>query len=223
MLSSPASTTINTTQECPLDLDYVLTIPWNNSDCTNSQNPNSPLSRTSGSQSLLSLFGIALSKYLQRSSPFYLPNLSTSISCLQSFQSKLNTLLLDPILTSLCFDPLLFATSPNICAAIQTTDDWVWTVGNSTALYSSCRSDLTVPTSCDACVAVGFRVQSQLIVVDGNLSHATNCFYFSVLYVAGVVNDYGPESAGAISCIFGFSIRPKRGSSGNRAPLILSG
>ncbi|GER57000.1 kinase family protein [Striga asiatica] len=221
--SARASTTTNTTQECPLELDYVLTIPWNNSDCTNSQNPNSPLSRTSCCQTLLSLFGIALSKYLQRSSLFQLPNLPTSISCLQSFQSKLNSLSLAPNLTSLCFDPLQFATSPNICAAIRTTDDWVRTVGNWTALDSSCRSDLIVPTSCDACVAAGFRVQSQLIAVDGNRSHSTDCFYFSVLYAAGVVNDYGPESAGAISCIFGLSIRPKRGSSRNRAPAFVFG
>ncbi|KAL6501270.1 hypothetical protein OROHE_024917 [Orobanche hederae] len=164
--------------KCPLNLDYVLQIPWNNSDCKIYHHPNSPSTKTSCCQTLLSLYGISFSKYLKETSFFQLPNLPISISCLQDFQSKLNPLSLSSNLTSHCFDPLQFVTAPNICASVQSKRDWLTKVGNSTALDSYCRPDLTDPTSCDA----------------------------SVLYAAGIVNDYGPESLGAISCIVGLSV-----------------
>lgn len=79
-------------------------------------------------------------------------------------------------------------------------------LGPSTALNSGCRSDLTDLISCDACVAAGFRVQADLIAIDGNRSHSTDCFYYTILYAAGIINEFGPESASAVSCIFGLSI-----------------
>ncbi|KAL3651569.1 hypothetical protein CASFOL_004571 [Castilleja foliolosa] len=221
--SSPSPSPTNTSTKCPLNLDYVLKIPWNNSDCKNYHNPNSPLIKTSCCQTLLSLFGIALSKNLKKTSLFNLPNLPTSISCLQDFQSKLNYLSLPSNLTSLCFNPLQFVIAPNICASIQTTQDWLQKVGNSTALDNSCKSDLTVLTSCDACVAAGFRVQSELVGIDGNRSHSTDCFYFAILYAAGIVNDFGPESIGAVSCIFGLSISSKQGTSKDQNPAFVFG
>lgn len=45
-----------------------------------------------------------------------------------------------------------------------------------------------------ACVLAGFRVSSQLTSIDGNTFHATNYFYFTVLYAAIVVNEMGPEN-----------------------------
>lgn len=45
-----------------------------------------------------------------------------------------------------------------------------------------------------ACVLAGFRVSSQLTSIDGNTFHASNYFYFTVLYAARVVNEMGPEN-----------------------------
>ncbi|KAK6121332.1 hypothetical protein DH2020_044904 [Rehmannia glutinosa] len=189
-----------------MNLDYVLKIPWDNSQCRNYHNPNSPSTgKTSCCQTLLSLYGVAFSQHLKKTSLFQLPDLPSSISCLQDFQSKLTSLSLPSNLTNYCFTPSQFVIAPNICASIQSTQDWSKKLGNSTAL-DSCKPDLTDLTSCDACVAAGFRVQTDLISIDGNKSHSTDCFYFTVLYAAGIVNDFGPESLGSVSCIFGLSI-----------------
>lgn len=102
--------------------------------------------------------------------------------------------------------------TPNICAHIQTTQDWVNVLGHNTALDSACRPDLTDLTYCDGCVAAGFKVQSSLISVDGNISHSKDCFYFAILYAAGIINEFGPESDGAASCIFGMSLDSHVGS-----------
>ncbi|RYR10241.1 hypothetical protein Ahy_B05g078712 [Arachis hypogaea] len=47
------------------------------------------------------------------------------------------------------------------------------------------------------------HVQHKLVSIDGNASHSENCFKFTILYAAAFVNQYGPESNGAMSCIFG--------------------
>ncbi|KAL9141244.1 hypothetical protein ABFS82_14G090400 [Erythranthe guttata] len=227
----PPISSANTTTICPLDLDYVLTIPWNTSDCrgynqnpTNSSSGGAAGARSSCCQTLLSLYGVSLSQHLKNTSLFQLPDLPSSISCLENFQQKLTSLSLPSALTSLCFDPLQFVISSNICAAIQTTADWSAKLGNSTAVDASCKPDLTDLSSCDACVAAGFRVQADLIAIDGNKSHSVDCFYFTVLYAAGIVNQYGPQSIGAVTCIFGLSvINPKKGSSNKRHSALLFG
>ncbi|GFY94721.1 protein kinase superfamily protein [Actinidia rufa] len=195
-ISLPASAqTTNTSAACPLDLGYVLRIPWPSSDCRNDN-------RTGCCQTLLSLYGVALSNHLKETSIFQLPDLQTSISCLSDFESKLDSLSLRPNLTSLCFDPLQFVITPNICAGIQSTRDWVARLGPTTVLDSACRPNLVDLTACDACVAAGFQVQTALTNIDGNRSHSIDCFYFTILYAAGLVNEFGPESTGSVSCIF---------------------
>ncbi|KAG8364075.1 hypothetical protein BUALT_Bualt19G0088500 [Buddleja alternifolia] len=219
----------NTSTKCPLNLDYVLTIPWSSSDCRNYHNPNNTpqipnnSSKNSCCQTLLSLYGISLSQHLKKTSLFLFSNLSTSISCLEDFQSKLNSLSLPSDLTSLCLDPLQFVITSNTCASIQSTQDWVNKLGPSTQLDSSCKSDLTELTSCDACVAAGFRVSADLVSFDGNKSHSTDCFYFTILYAAGIVNQFGPESIGSASCIFGLSISSHKGNSSKRHLAIVFG
>lgn len=230
--SSPTSSTNSST--CPMDLGYVLRIPWSISDCKTPPNPNSTqqISPTSGDptagkrqccQTLLSLYGLGLSQHLKETSLFQLPNLPTSVSCLEDFQSKLNSLFLPQNLTSICFDPMQFVITPNICASIETTQDWGKKLGPSTILDSACKPDLTDLTQCDACVAAGLRVLSDLIAVDGNKSHSTECFYFAVLYAAGIVNELGPESTGALTCIFGLSIDSDKGSSSKRHLALVFG
>ena len=102
--------------------------------------------------------------------------------------------------------------SPNVCAHIESTKDWVKELGPTTALDSDCKSDLTDPTSCDACFAAGLVVTNKLIAIAGNTSQATDCFYFAVLYAAGIVNAYGPESNGVMKCAVGLKFNSEEGS-----------
>ncbi|PSS02744.1 Receptor-like protein kinase [Actinidia chinensis var. chinensis] len=211
-ISSPITSTNNTSPTCPLDLSYVLSLPWPASDCRNYRSSTPQLSNNSTTaptsdnkccQILLSLYGIALAKHLKHTSLFHLPNISTSTSCLSLLQSKLTSLSLPSNLTSFCFEPLQFITSPNFCASIQSTQDWMSKLGptNQLGLDAACSPDLTHPIACVTCVNAGFQVQAELIAIDGNKSHSINCLFFTILYAAGIINDLGPDSTGAISCL----------------------
>lgn len=222
-LSITCTSSNNTTaaESCPMDLNYVLSVPWNTSDCHNTPQP---ASRALCCQTLLSLFGIAFAQHLKETSLFNLQDLPTSISCLSDFQSKLTSLSLPSNLTSICFDPMQFVITPNICAGIESKKDWVDKLGsNSSLIDKACKPDLTDLTNCDACVAAGFRTQSQLIAIDGNTSHSRNCFYFTILYAAGIVNEFGPHSYGAMTCTFSLQLLSQSGSSGNGPSSLLFG
>ncbi|KAJ9687445.1 hypothetical protein PVL29_016078 [Vitis rotundifolia] len=217
LLSLPATTALSQSSNvssCPMDFNYVLRIPWNSSNCHNfvSQGSPSDNSKTPCCTTLLSVFAVALAQHLKETSLFRLPDVSTSQSCLLDFQSKLTSLLLPNNLASSCFKPQRFVIGPNICAGVQNISDWVAKLGRSTALDGNCRADLSVLTACDACVKAGFQVQSKLIQIDGNESHSKDCFYFTILYAAGVVNEAGPESNGAMSCVLAVPLDSHVGS-----------
>ncbi|KAM3762549.1 hypothetical protein ACB098_01G355200 [Castanea mollissima] len=164
----------NTSATCPMDLSYVLRIPWNQSLCQKLQ-PAETINVTTAQnttmtasccQTLLSLFAIGLAQHLKETSLFNLPDLPTSISCLNDLQSKITALSLPTTLVSSCLDPLQFVISPNVCAHIETTKDWVNKLGPTTALDSGCKSSLTDLASCAACVSAGYQVQKELIAID---------------------------------------------------------
>ncbi|KAI3972886.1 hypothetical protein MKX01_019544 [Papaver californicum] len=205
-LSSVSSiTTSSSSSLCPTDMSYVNKIPWDDSGCKNTTTNDKQ--QQACCQTLLSLFGVGLSNHLKKTGYFHLPTLSAATSCVNQFQSDLNSLSLPSNISSICFgNPARFVVSPQVCAGIQNTTDWIDTLGTSTLLDSSCNSDLSVPTSCDSCVAAGFKVQSKLMTVDRNTSHAMDCFYFAVLYAAGIANRYGPENFDTANCIFGLTI-----------------
>lgn len=216
----------NVSVTCPVDLNYVLRIPWNASDCHQLQyktNTNITNSKSLCCQTLLSLFGVALAQHLKETSLFQLPDLPASISCLQDYQAKLSSLSLPDNLVSLCFDPSQFVISPNLCARIESIQDWQRQLGNSTQLDSGCKPDLTYPSNCDACVAAGLTVLSRLAAIDGNRTHATDCFHFTILYAAGIVNELGPQSTGAMSCIFLLSLNSQKSSSNKRNSALIFG
>ncbi|GLT30543.1 hypothetical protein SLA2020_053370 [Shorea laevis] len=224
LISLTLSSSPPTSETCPMDLNYVLRIPWNTS-CQNF-NPPPNTTRTDHTSvvncctSLLSIFGVGLAQRLKETSFFHLPDLPTSESCLQDYQSKLTELSFSPNLVSYCFDPMQFVITPNVCAHIETTHDWVAKVGDSIPLDTACKPDLTDLSACDACVAAGYQAQSQLVQIDGNKSHAPNCFHFAVLYAAGIVNQYGPESDGAVTCTFGLSLETKSPVSNKHLGLV---
>ncbi|KAK7359092.1 hypothetical protein VNO77_01038 [Canavalia gladiata] len=214
--SPSPSPTISPTNNslCPVDMNYVLTVPWNSSGCLNFK-PLASQNQTQSSlccQTLLSLFGIALAQNLNKNSLFQLPNIPTSISCLKDFQSKLTSLSLPNNLVSSCFDPLQFVITPNICAHIQSEQDWHNRLGPTPQLNTTCKPDLSDLTNCGACVDEGLKVLHMLNTIDGNSSHSKDCFYFIVLYISGVVNEFGPESKGAMSCILELPLNSQVGS-----------
>lgn len=225
--AAAATNTSSPTTTCPLDLGYVLTVPWNRSGCEAPKTSSSaaPVAENSTlcCQTLLSLIGIAFSRRLKETSLFQLPDLNTSSSCLDDFQSKLNSLSLPGSLVSSCFSPERFVISDSACAGIESTTDWKARLGDSTQLDSSCRPDLTDLTQCDACVAAGLNVQAELIKLDGNNSHALDCWYSTLLYAAGIINSYGPESNGAMTCILGLPLNSPASSESNKHTNIVFG
>ena len=224
--TSSLAVSTNTSTTCPMDLNYVLRIPWNTSACHNFQQTLAAKNGTDANTcciSLLSLFGIGLANHLKETSQFQLQNLASSLSCIKDFQSKLSSLSLPNNLVDTCFDPLQFVISPNICAGIQTIPDWTKKVGQSTPLNTACRSDLTDISLCDVCLQAGLQVKQKLISIDGNASHSIDCFYFAILYAAGIVNEFGPESNGAVSCIFSISVYSQGGSGGKRHQALVFG
>ncbi|KAI5355228.1 hypothetical protein L3X38_008123 [Prunus dulcis] len=185
------------TSSCPMDLNYVETFPWDTSLCLD---PNGKHC----CQTLLSLFGIGLAQHLKRTSMFQLPNSNISSSCLSNFQTSLAALSLDPSIVPLCFEnSTQFVASPSSCAGIVTIQDWTQKVGPMNPLDTSCKGDLEGLTRCSSCLESGMKVNSQLTGLDAN---ATKCFYFTVLYAAGIVNELGPSEPRTASCILGLPL-----------------
>ncbi|ONI34621.1 hypothetical protein PRUPE_1G490800 [Prunus persica] len=185
------------TSSCPMDLNYVETFPWDTSLCLD---PNGKHC----CQTLLSLFGIGLAQHLKKTSMFQLPNSNISSSCLSNFQTSLAALSLDPSIVPLCFEnSTQFVASPSSCAGIVTIQDWTQKVGPMNPLDTSCKGDLEGLTRCSSCLESGMKVNSQLTGLDAN---ATKCFYFTVLYAAGIVNELGPSEPRTASCILGLPL-----------------
>ncbi|KAF6147961.1 hypothetical protein GIB67_001536 [Kingdonia uniflora] len=63
---------------------------------------------------------------------------------------------------------------------------------------------------------------NQLISIDHNDSHATDCFYFTILYAGGVVNEFGPEKTSTANCIFGLPLSPNASSSNNNHTTLVA-
>ncbi|XP_071725613.1 probable receptor-like protein kinase At1g11050 [Rutidosis leptorrhynchoides] len=201
--------TLITAASCPMDFSYVSQIAWPTADCRRQTTAVSNL--TSCCQTLLSVYGIGVAERLKTTSLFNLPDFDTSKTCLDDFQTKLDALKLPNDIANNCFDPEQFVISNNTCAGIRTVQDWDKKLGNDTILSSSCKGDLTDLTACADCVDAGLKVHSQLNSIDGNVSHSNDCFYFVVLYAAGVVNQFGPKSDGAVACTFGINFPQKSG------------
>ncbi|KAL5993129.1 hypothetical protein ACLOJK_014051 [Asimina triloba] len=199
-----------------MDLSYIQRMPWDSTACHPNQNQMSNCCQT-----LTSLIGIGNAQHLRETSGFHLPDLPTATACVADFQAHLTSLSLPSDLASTCFgNPQRFVTSPTTCAGIQTKQDWVAKLGSYTALDSACNSNLSDLTLCNGCASAGLRVSSQLTTLDGNTSHATNCWYYTILYAAGVVNQFGPEDPNTAYCILGLPLASKA-SGGSKSRLAL--
>lgn len=202
----------STSSSCPFDLSYVDTFPWDTSLC------HQPIHQDC-CQTLLSLFGIGMAQHLKDTSMFQLPDANTSSSCLSDFQTKVAALSVQPSLVGQCFEnSTQFVVNPSSCAGITTIQDWNQKVGLTSPLDTSCKGDLTGITRCSSCVDAGMKVNSQLIGLDPN---GTKCFYFTVLYAAGIVNDLGPKDPKTAVCILGLPLSRSANDKPSNATLKL--
>ncbi|KAJ8625435.1 hypothetical protein MRB53_033965 [Persea americana] len=189
---------------CPIDLTYVRTFPWDTTPC---HDDSSQHNEEHCRQTLLSIFGMGVARHLKDTSSFQLPNIASSEACLAQLQVTLNSMSLPSSLVSQYFnDSTQFVTGLSSCAGIMTMDDWTRIVGRNSPLDSSCGGDLTDLTACQGCLNAGLKVTSQLEGIDRNASHQNECFYFTVLYAAGIVNEFGPESPKSATCILGLAL-----------------
>jgi len=183
--------------ECPFKLDYVRQLPWDKSTCESTSN------EADCCQTLRSLIGVGFAQYLKDASVFEFPSNASAVSCLGIFQQQLDYLDLPPDLVSNCFTNISeFVSSPVLCAGIQTKQDWIRKVKN-TSLESACKGDLSDPGACLECTQSGDLVTTMLADIDKNLTSEASlkCFYFTCLYAAGVVNEFGPENRNTAECI----------------------
>jgi hypothetical protein len=184
-----------------MDLQYVRKLQWDKSSCKSAiigggENP--------CCQTLLSLFGVGLAQYLRDASMFELPNNASAVSCLGLFQQQLDSLGLSADLVSICFHKSVFefVSSPLLCAGIQTKQDWMDKLGI-TPLDSACKGDLSDLAACQACKDSGDLVQRELVKTYRNLTNVATskiCYYFTVLYAAGVANEFGPKTKSTAEC-----------------------
>uniref|UniRef100_A0A2N9J960 non-specific serine/threonine protein kinase n=1 Tax=Fagus sylvatica TaxID=28930 RepID=A0A2N9J960_FAGSY len=183
---------------CPIDLSYVETFPWNTSMC---RDPN----EKQCCQTLLSLFGIGIAQHLKDTSMFQLPDEASSSSCLSNLQTKLAALSIEPSLVPHCLgNASEFVSNPKRCAGIITIQDWYQRVDRNTMtlLNTSCQGDLTGLTRCGLCLEAGQQVNSHLTKGPND----TKCFYFTAIYAAGIVNEFGPKDARTATCTLGLPL-----------------
>lgn len=184
--------------ECPMALDYVHQLPWDKSSCQ------SPINEANCCQILRGLLGIGLAQYLRDASKFEFPSNASAVSCFEQFQQQLASVGLSPDLLGNCFENTSeFVSSPDLCAGIQTKQDWLRKVKN-TPLDSFCKGDLSDVGACLQCTQSGGLVTKILVDTYKNLTNeatSIKCFYFTCLYAAGVVNEFGPKNINTAQCI----------------------
>lgn len=183
---------------CPIDFSYVKTFPWSPSSCQDPTDVNC-------CQTIRSVFGMGLAQYLKETSMFYLPNSDSASACISDFRATMSSMPIPEFSVPLCLNSTNeFVRNSSSCAGILTVTDWREKLGASASgMNSSCNGDLTGLTKCGSCLDAGMKVTSQLVSLDPN---STKCFYFSVLYAAGVVNTYGPKDPRVAACILGMPL-----------------
>ncbi|MCO5556233.1 hypothetical protein L7F22_009779 [Adiantum nelumboides] len=181
---------------CPMDFSFVSSFyPTTCEGSSKEQGPSSSCCLTA-----FNTFGLGISLYLRKSHIFELPDNSTLYACYDAYQSSLsaNGLRGFSVLDCQQFsNSSHFIRSPTLCAGIETVEDWQSKVGV-TAMDSSCKFDLSSSAACQVCNVDALAAVS----VASNLSvNNDDCFYYVVLYAAGVINEYGPTNSATAACL----------------------
>ncbi|RDX74682.1 putative receptor-like protein kinase, partial [Mucuna pruriens] len=184
---------------CPIDLSYVQTFPWNSSVCRD------PIEN--------------------KDTCCALPNASKKLPY-STFPMKtlppIAYLTLKITLQPCQFNPRLSLFASLTPSSITSTRVWKQKLGEVSPLDTSCNGDLTNLTLCDNCLATALKLKSQLTRIDPNAS-AVACFYYAVLYAAGVANPFGTTDLSTTSCILSLpqpSSAVTKGSSNNRGKVM---
>eukprot|EP01018_Ginkgo_biloba_P019372 Gb_05449 [translate_table: standard] len=203
--------------QCPMDLNYVHQLPWDKSSCDYVGAEHD----SHCCQTLLSLFGVGLAQFLKDTSIFELPTNASALACLNAFQQQLtDTKALSPALVPTCLnDTSMFVSSPHLCAGIQTKQDWLHKLGI-TEIDTACKGDLSDLSACNECSDGSQKTVTKLVALHKTATQETGrqCFYFAVLYAAGLVNVFGPKNTKAAWCIFALPLIPNKSkhNSGHR-------
>ncbi|KAH0716188.1 hypothetical protein KY284_009093 [Solanum tuberosum] len=144
-------------------------------------------------QTLRSLFGIGLAQHLKETSMFYLPNEDAALSCTSAFKAKLTSMSISQSFVSQCMNGSNdFVVKPSSCGGIVTMKDWMEKVGPNSLLDSSCTGDLAGLTRCSLCLDAGLK-----------------CFYFTAIYAAAIVSEFGPEDSRTAACVLALPLANK--------------
>ncbi|KAK1373666.1 putative concanavalin A-like lectin/glucanase domain, Serine/threonine-protein kinase Plk3 [Heracleum sosnowskyi] len=185
-----------TNSSCPIDFSYVNRLPWEISNCLDK-----PVRQEICCQTIRSLLGVGLAKYLNKTSMFYFPNSETATSCMSSFTNKLASMSVKISCNDDSYNQLVVNSTSN-CGGITTLKEWKEKVGL-TELDSACKGRLSTLSQCNACGEAGQRVAPRL---ESMRLNSTKCFYYTCLYAAGIVNEYGPENARIAECALGLDV-----------------
>lgn len=178
-----------------MNFDYIETCNWDTSLCTQES------LEKSCCQTLRSLFGIGLAQHLKETSMFYLPNEDAALSCTSAFKAKLSSLSISQSFVSQCMNGTNdFVAKPSSCGGILTMKDWMSKVGRNNLLDSSCTGDLGGLTRCSLCLDAGYKVNTYLVSLNPNVTN-DKCFYFTALYAAAIVSEFGPEDPRTAGCV----------------------
>ncbi|KAL9242876.1 hypothetical protein vseg_016834 [Gypsophila vaccaria] len=190
------ATSLNSSSSCPIDFSYVQTFPWDTQQCLNDTDPKACC------ETVRSLLGLGLANYLKNTSQFYLSTPELASTCLTNFQHKLTLMSINfPLIPSCLNSSNELLNEPTSCAGIKTTRDWTDKVGPTPSLDSSCKGDMGL-AQCSSCLDAGMKVDSELVSIAPN---STKCFYFTIIYVAGIVNQFGPDDPRS-ACILGLPL-----------------
>ncbi|KAM3360928.1 putative receptor-like protein kinase [Capsicum galapagoense] len=188
---------------CPINFDYIERCNWDTSLCTEES------LEKSCCQTLRSLFGIGLAQHLKETSMFYLPNEDAALSCTSAFKVKLSSMSISQSFVSQCMNGSNeFVAKPSSCGGIVSMKDWMEKVGPKSLLDSSCTGDLGGLTRCSLCVDAGLKVNTYLVSLNPNSTNA-KCFYFTALYAAAMVSEFGPEDPRTAGCVLALPLASK--------------
>ncbi|CAN0892257.1 Probable receptor-like protein kinase At1g11050 [Linum grandiflorum] len=179
---------------------------------------------------LMPLLTIGFSQYLRESSMFFLPNSSYVPSCVSALKQKLNASSAGAVpAVSLCSKEMsMFVASNFGCHGIGSLKDWNKKVGQTPLLDTSCKGDLSFP-ACSECFDEVHKVVDPLRSGLSKISDVSSCYRLTVMYAAGIANQFGPLDGRTSSCIMlserddEFDQQPSKGWSKQRVLKLVVG